>query len=103
LRPNVAFGALNATNATLECSQWGWVGFAADRQVGMAIVCWYLHEAVTALAVEAPDLRQVLADSHARGDTRGRRGWSRAVTGRCGRRATVVSGEWRSACGLREQ
>jgi hypothetical protein len=79
------------------------VGFAADRQVGLAIVCWYLHEAVTALAVEAPDLHQALADRHAEATSADNVGGRGRWTGRCGRRGAVVGGERRLACSLLEQ
>ncbi|MBN9748011.1 IS5/IS1182 family transposase [Amycolatopsis sp. A1MSW2902] len=42
---------------------------AADHRVGVATAYRYLHEAVTALASEAPDLHDVLAQRRAAGDT----------------------------------
>lgn len=42
---------------------------AADHRISIATAYRYLHEAITALAAQAPDLHQVLRDRHARGDT----------------------------------
>ena len=42
---------------------------ATDHHISIATAYRYLHEAITALAACAPDLHQVLADRHARGDT----------------------------------
>ncbi|MBE1493796.1 hypothetical protein H4696_009462 [Amycolatopsis lexingtonensis] len=42
---------------------------ATDHHISTATAYRYLHEAITALAAQAPDLHQVLADRRARGDT----------------------------------
>ncbi|MGW7535778.1 transposase family protein [Amycolatopsis sp. NPDC054798] len=42
---------------------------AADHRVGVATAYRYLHEAITALAAQAPDLHQVLEQRRAAGDT----------------------------------
>jgi hypothetical protein len=42
---------------------------ATDHQISIATTYRYLHEAITALAAQAPDLHQVLTDRRARGDT----------------------------------
>ena len=42
---------------------------AADHRISIATAYRYLHEAITALAGQAPDLHQVLTDRHTRGDT----------------------------------
>ncbi|MFC4084898.1 hypothetical protein [Amycolatopsis samaneae] len=42
---------------------------ATDHKISIATAYRYLHEGITALAAHAPDLHQVLADRHARGDT----------------------------------
>ncbi|MET7989559.1 transposase family protein [Amycolatopsis sp. NPDC005232] len=42
---------------------------AADHQVSVATAYRYLHEAITALAAQAPDLHQVLQQRQAGGDT----------------------------------
>ncbi|WP_434533290.1 hypothetical protein [Amycolatopsis carbonis] len=43
---------------------------AADHGISVATACRYLHETITGLAGQAPDLHQVLADRRLRGDTR---------------------------------
>ena len=42
---------------------------ATDHRVSVATAYRYLHEAITALAAQAPDLHQVLTDRRTRGDT----------------------------------
>ncbi|MEU5264567.1 transposase family protein [Amycolatopsis sp. NPDC021455] len=42
---------------------------AADHRISVATAYRYLHEALTALAAQAPDLHEVLTDRRAQGDT----------------------------------
>lgn len=42
---------------------------ATDHRIGVATAYRYLHEAITALAAQAPDLHQILAERRAAGDT----------------------------------
>jgi len=42
---------------------------ATDHRISIATAYRYLHEAITALAAQAPDLHHVLRERHARGDT----------------------------------